>query len=286
MIPLTTPIYGSVTLGDLILFVVAIVVSVIIAKIVAMYLKKALADRIDRGELEKLIKVIQITIIFFGIWFALPSFDLDVGQLLVIGGTAGLIIAFASQKIVANLGSGLFLLIERPVKIGDTIRIGTISGTVYQIRVLSTILKTSEGIYVRVPNEQVFTSDITNYVASPARRFEYRITIGQREQVEEVRRAILALVSEHPFVLKHPPPSVHMAGLTESGMEIVVRIWAPSLVLDSLQAEMLWKIKQLLDQTGVEIPLPQRVIRYAEPRPPSEWQVGGKRHGEGNREGY
>jgi small-conductance mechanosensitive channel len=284
MISLDTPLYGSVTVGDLILFVIAVIVSVVIAKIVAMYLKKALSDRIDRGELDKLIKVIQIVIIFFGIWFALPSFDLDVGQLLVIGGTAGLILAFASQKIVSNLGSGIFLLIERPVKTGDTIRIGTITGTVYQIRVLSTILKTSEGIYVRVPNEQVFTSDITNYVASPARRFEYRITIGQNENVEEVSRAILALVSDHPFILKNPAPSVYMAGLTESGIEIVVRMWAPSMVLDSLQAEMLWKIKQLLDQRGVEIPLPQRVIRYADTRPHKELQEGGTRHAAGNRE--
>lgn len=272
MIPLDTPIYGTVTLGDLILFVIAVIVSVIIAKIVAIYLKRALSDRIDRGELDKLIKVIQVVIIFFGIWFALPSFDLDVGQLLVIGGTAGLIIAFASQKIVSNLGSGIFLLIERPVKIGDTIRIGNISGTVYQIRVLSTILKTNEGIYVRVPNEQVFTSDITNYVASPARRFEYRIMVGHRENVEAVNSAILTLISEHPFVLKNPPPSVYMAGLSESGIEIVIRMWVPSMVWDSLQTEMPWKIKQLLDRMGVEIPVPQRVIRYAEVQPPEKRQ--------------
>jgi small-conductance mechanosensitive channel len=282
MIPLDTPVYGSVTLGDLLLFVVAVIISVIIAKIVAVYLKRALSDRIDRGELDKLIKVIQVVIIFFGIWFALPSFDLDVGQLLVIGGTAGLIIAFASQKIVSNLGSGIFLLIERPVKIGDTIRIGDISGTVYQIRVLSTILKTNEGIYVRVPNEQVFTSDITNYVASPARRFEYRITIGHRENVEGVNSAILALISEHPFVLKNPAPSVYMAGLSEAGIEIGVRMWAPSTVWDSLQTEMLWKIKQLLDQMGVEIPLPQRVIRYADVQPREEREGGGQHHAEGN----
>jgi small-conductance mechanosensitive channel len=267
VIPLDTPVYGNVTLGDLILFGIAVIFSVIIAKIIALYLRRALSDRIERSELDKLIKVIQIVIIFFGIWISLPNFSLEIGQLLVIGGTAGLILAFASQKIVSNIGSGIFLLIERPVKIGDPIRIGTISGTVSQIRVLSTILKTSEGIYVRVPNEQLFTSDITNYVASPARRFEYRITIGQSEDVEEVTRAILALVSEHPFVLKNPAPSVYMAGLSESGIEIMVRMWAPSTVSDPVQTEMLLRIKQLLDQMGVEIPLPQRVIRYADPRP-------------------
>lgn len=285
MIPLDTPIYGTVTLGDLILFIFAIIVAVIIAKIAALYLKRALADRIDRGELDKLIKVIQIGIIFFGVWFALPSFNLDIGQLLVIGGTAGLIIAFASQKIVSNLGSGMFLLIERPVKIGDNIRIGSISGTVYQIRVLSTILKTSEGIYVRVPNEQVFTSDITNYVASPARRLEYRINIGHREDVEGVNRAIMALLSEHPFVLKNPEPSVSVAGLSESGIEIMVRMWAPSMVWDSLQTEMLGKIKQLLDKMGVEIPLPQRVIRYTDVQPREDRKEGGNRHVGESREG-
>lgn len=280
MIPLDTPIYGTVTLGDLILFIAAVTISIVIAKIAAVYLKRALSDRMDRGELDKLIKVIQVVIIFFGIWFALPGFDFDIGQLLVIGGTAGLIIAFASQKIVSNIGSGLFLQIERPVKTGDNIRIGTISGTVYQIRVLSTILKTGDGIYVRIPNEQVFTSDITNYAASPARRVDYRFTVGDREDVEAVTRAILDLVSELPFALESPSPSVTMTGLTESGIEILVRFWTPSTIWDSYQAGLPGQIRQLLGQMGVGTPFPQRVIRGP------DGNKGGERDEEGNQERY
>ncbi|MCG7855065.1 MAG: mechanosensitive ion channel family protein, partial [Methanoregulaceae archaeon] len=213
MVGLDTVVFGEVTVLDLIVFAISVVIIVIVARIIAIYLKRALSDRMERAELDKLVKVVQVVIILFGIWFALPSFDVDIGQLLVVGGTVGLIIAFASQKIVSNLGSGIFLLIERPVKIGDTIQIGDVEGTVNQIRILSTIVKTYEGIYVRIPNDQVFSSDITNFVANPARRFEYTVSIGYGDDAGKAVRVVRTLLEEHPFVLKNPAPSIFVSEL-------------------------------------------------------------------------
>ena len=263
MVGFDTVVFGEVTVLDLIVFAISVVIIVIVARIIAIYLKRTLSDRMERAELDKLVKVIQVVIILFGIWFALPSFDVDIGQLLVVGGTVGLIIAFASQKIVSNLGSGIFLLIERPVKIGDTIQIGNIEGTVNQIRILSTIVKTYEGIYVRIPNEQVFSSDITNFVANPARRFEYTVSIGYGDDAGKAVRAIRTLLQEHPFVLKNPAPSIFVSKLGDSGVEITIYIWAPSRVWWSVRTELLQKIKEALNREGIEIPFPQRVVTLA-----------------------
>lgn len=263
MVGLDTVVYGNVTVLDLIVFAVSVVIVVIVARIIAVYLKRALSDRMERGELDKLVKVVQVAIILLGVWFALPSFDIDVGQLLVVGGTVGLIVAFASQKIVSNLGSGIFLLIERPIKIGDTIQIGETSGTVNQIRILSTIVKTYEGIYVRIPNEEVFTSEITNYVANPARRFEYLVSIGYGDDAGKAVRVIRKLLEDHPFVLKNPAPSVFVSELGDSGVELTVYIWAPSRVWWSVRTELLQKIKEALNREGIEIPFPQRVVTLA-----------------------
>jgi small-conductance mechanosensitive channel len=258
-----TVVFGEVTVLDLIIFAVSVVIIVIVARIIAIYLKRALSDRMERGEVDKLVKVVQIIIILVGIWFALPSFDVDIGQLLVVGGTVGLIIAFASQKIVSNLGSGIFLLIERPVKIGDTIQVGEVEGTVNKIRILSTIVETYAGIYVRIPNEQVFSSDITNFVANPARRFEYLVSIGYRDDAGKAVRVIRTLVEEHPFVLKNPAPSIFVSELGDSGVELTIYIWAPSRVWWEVRTELLQKIKEALEREGIEIPFPQRVVTMA-----------------------
>jgi small-conductance mechanosensitive channel len=267
-----TVVFGTVTVLDLIVFAVSVVIIVIVARIIAIYLKRALSDRMERGEVDKLVKVVQIIIILVGIWFALPSFDVDIGQLLVVGGTVGLIIAFASQKIVSNVGSGMFLLIERPVKIGDTIQIGDVEGTVNKIRILSTIVETYAGIYVRIPNEQVFSSDIINFMANPARRFEYLVSIGYGDDAGKAARVISTLLEEHPFVLKNPAPSIFVSELGDSGVELTIYIWAPSRVWWSVRTELLQKIKEALDREGIEIPYPQRVVTMAGVKKPAAGQ--------------
>jgi small-conductance mechanosensitive channel len=171
VITLDTVIYNEIVVRDLIIFVVWVFGALILAKILAIYMKKSFSDRVSKPELDTLIKVIQVIIVLVAIYFGFPRIEVNLSEIILIGGTASLVIAFASQKLVSNFGSGLFLLIERPVKIGDTISIGDVSGNVDEIRILSTIIRTYEGIYVRVPNEKIFTSDITNYVANSARRF-------------------------------------------------------------------------------------------------------------------
>lgn len=260
---LNSVIIGNVTILDLVIFGIAVLVSAVIAKAVGFYLKRSLSDRVEQGELEFMIKVIQGLIIVIGIYLALPSFNINLADMLVVGGTIGLVVAFASQKIVSNFGSGLFLIIERPIKPGDSINIDSVSGTVEEIRILSTIIKTYEGIYVRIPNEKVFTSDITNYVANVARRFEYSIGISYQSDAEKAIRLVRGLLEKEPFVLRHPAPSVFVDTLGDSSVNLRVFIWAPSRVWWSVRTEMLWTIKKALEDAGIEIPFPQRVVTFS-----------------------
>lgn len=260
---LSVPVFGTVTLLDLLIFALSVFIVYIISRIVAIYLKKTFSDRVDPVELDKLVRVIQAAIIIIGVYASLPSFDINVADMLVVGGTIGLVAAFAGQRIVSNFGSGLFIIAERPMKPGDNVTIGQVNGTVDQIRVLSTIIKTHEGVYVRVPNEKVFTSEITNYVANVARRFEYSIGISYRSDAGTALRIIQSLLQDHPFVLAHPAPSVFVDNLADSSVTIRVFIWAPSRVWWSVRTEMLLAIKNALEEAGIEIPYPQRVITIA-----------------------
>ncbi len=261
---LSTMVIGEVTVMDLIIFAIITGISVFIAYVAGFYLKRGLSDTIRKDEMIKIVRLVQILLILAGIFISLPSFHVDFGELLVIGGTAGIIIGFASQRLVTNVGSGAFLMLERPMRIGDSVKIGDTSGTVDDIRVLSTTIKTYEGIYVRIPNETVFTSEITNYDANVARRFEYRIPIRYSDDADHAIYIIGNLLAGHPFVLKNPQPSVYVDELGDNGIIIMVRVWAPSSEWWSVRTEMLSKIKSALEKEGIEIPVPQRVVWFAE----------------------
>lgn len=253
-------VFGNIRVADLIVFFVIISASIIVARIIGAHIKKSLTDRVKKDELEKLIRIVQVIIVLIGIFIGLPSFHVDFAELLLIGGAASIIIGFASQRLVTSIGSGVFLIVERPVTIGDTVKIGETSGTIEDIRILSTTIKTFEGIYVRIPNETVFNSEITNYVANVARRFEYRVGIRYSDDAEKAIHIIRELLEAHPFVLKNPSPSIYVDELGDNAVIIMVRIWAPSREWWSVRTEMLLKIKMALEKEGMSIPFPQRTV--------------------------
>ncbi|WP_290596436.1 MULTISPECIES: mechanosensitive ion channel family protein [unclassified Archaeoglobus] len=256
-------LYQDVTLYDVLFVIVVMVVATIIAKLVTTNLRRTLIDKMKRDQLELMLKIIYfgiITVAFIGV---LPALGLELSGLLVAGGIVGIVIGFASQSVVANLVSGIFLISEKPIKIGDQINIDGVAGFVEDVNILSTIIRTYDGLYVRIPNEKVFTSNITNYVAHVARRFEYVVGIKYSDDAEKAIEIIKKLIEEHPFALKNPEPQVFVDNLGDSSVNIVVRIWAPSTEWYNVKMELLWKIKTELEKNGIEIPFPQRVVWFA-----------------------
>ena len=155
-------------------------------------------------------------------------------------------------------------MVEKPIKIGDGVSIDNVSGVVKDIRILSTTIRTYDGIYVRIPNDRVFSSNIQNYVAHVARRFEYKIGIRYSDDAEKAVKIIKSLLEEHPLILKEPAPAIFVEELGESSVNLSIRIWAPSNHWFSVKTEMLWKIKVALEKKGIEIPFPQHVIWFAD----------------------
>lgn len=125
MIP-STIVYGDVTIFNLLWIAVCLIIAVLVAKVVAINLKRSLKERMDRDRLEIATKVVYYTIIVIAVLLALPALGIRPSNLLVAGGVVGIVIGFASQSIVGNLISGIFLMFERPIKIGDQLRVDDI----------------------------------------------------------------------------------------------------------------------------------------------------------------
>jgi small-conductance mechanosensitive channel len=270
MIDQSLTVYGGVTLRDIVVFLVVVVISVVVATIVRANVRTALKERVAENMLHILENLVYYGVISLGVVIALPQLGLNLTGLLVAGGFAGVVLGFASQSVVSNLVSGLFLIIERPVKIGDQINVGDVSGIVKDIRVLSTIMRTYDGTYVRIPNERVFSSNITNYVVYPARRFQYSIGIAYEDDAEEAIKIIKKVLGEHPFVLVNPEPTVFVDDLGDNSVHLDVRVWAPSQVWYTVQMELLWNMKVELEKAGINIPFPHRVIHIAPEALPRE----------------
>ncbi|MFY1644845.1 mechanosensitive ion channel family protein, partial [Methanoculleus bourgensis] len=120
------------------------------------------------------------------------------------------------------------------------------------------------GIYTRIPNEKVFTSNITNYVHNAARRFEYGISIRYEDDANEAIRIAREVIETHPFALRSPAPSVFVDNLGDDGINLTARIWAPARNWWDVRAELLWDIVKKLEENGIEMPYPQRTVWFAD----------------------
>jgi small-conductance mechanosensitive channel len=256
-------IYRSVTVFDLVTAGVILIIAAVIAKVVSLYLRRLLKERIAKQHLEIIAKVVSYSIIVIALLTALPMLGLRLSGLLVAGGIIGLAVGFASQSIIGNLISGLFLMVERPIKIGNGVDIDGIVGIVEDIRIMSTTLRMYDGLYVRLPNQKVFTSRITNFSANVARRFQYLVGIRYSDDADKASSIIKSLIDKHPLALKNPEPQVFVDNLGDNAVNLIVRIWSPATEWYGVKMELLWRIKQALEKEGIEIAFPQQVVWFA-----------------------
>ena len=255
-------LYKKVSALDGLVAVLVVAVAFIAARLVAAYMRRAFKDKIRKDNLELAVKLINWTIVTVAVIYAMGALGFKLSGLMVAGGIAGVVIGFASQSIVGNLISGIFLMIERPIKIGDQVSINDYAGFVEDIRIISTTLRTFDGLFVRIPNEKIFTAPIVNYVNHIVRRIDYTVGIRYSDDADKAIAVIKHVIDEYPFALKYPEPVVFVETLGDNCVTIAVRIWAPVAEWYGAKKELLWRIKTELEREGMEIPFPQRVVWF------------------------
>lgn len=270
-IPNTINLFGTeVEPLTILLTIVTIVAGFAIARLVRMITNKYIGSRLPPDTRKTLGKTIYYVIIAIALFSALGVSGIDLSGVFLAGGIAGIVLGFATQSLFSNLISGIFLQIDKPMKIGDPVlitgKLPDVAGVVVEITTLSSRIRMFDGTYVRLPNSDVFLSEIRNFSSAAARRVEISVGVAYKEDSTKVIGMIRKNLKETPLVLVEPEPDVYVDSLGDSAVNINVWCWVPFSVWFDMKKQLVQQVKRELDANKIEIPFPQRVVYLNEDR--------------------
>lgn len=240
--------------------VIMFVLGLIAAKVASM-----LTGRVAGRYLEHQQAVLLRRVVFYGLLVvafasALHQLGFSLGVILGAAGILSVAIGFASQTSASNLISGLFLIGEKPFRIGDVIRVGNTTGEVLSIDLLSVKLRTYDNLYVRVPNETLIKTEIINITHFAIRRFDLMIGVAYHESLIRVREVLEAVADEFPLCLDEPKPLVLFVGFGDSSLNLQFSVWGARENFLELRNRIPERVKEAFDNAGIEIPFPHRTL--------------------------
>lgn len=199
------------------------------------------------------------------IWYAglsviaitvMAQLGVSLAPLLGAAGIVGVALGFASQTSVSNIISGLFLIAEQPFKVDDIITVSNITGIVLSIDVLSVKLRTFDNQFVRIPNETIIKTEVTNLTRFPIRRYNARISVAYKEDIARVREVLMDVAENNQYALSEPKPLIIFDGFGNSSIDLLFLVWAPREEFILLKNSINEEVKARFDEEGIEIPFP------------------------------
>ncbi len=257
---------GAITfnLNEILIFVLVIYVSNFIATIIQVFLEDDILNKMPlaKGLPHSIAVLVRYTIITAGVMLAINSAGLSMSNLTVVLGAFGVGIGFGLQNIFNNLVSGLILLFERPVQIGDTVEIGSLVGKVNHIGIRSSNIRTFDGAEVIVPNGNLISNELINWTLSDAqRRVEIIVGVSYDSNPDQVMEILMKIIKEHHFILKQPEPTVFFQELGDSSLNFRMLFWVYSYNdWQKIKSEVTTRVFRDLTDNDIEIPFPQRDI--------------------------
>ena len=179
---------------------------------------------------------------------------------IAIFGAAGLAVGLALQGSLSNFASGVLIVLFRPYRVGDFIEAAGISGSVEQVQILTTILKTGDNKQIIVPNSKIMDSIITNYSANDQRRIDLVIGVSYEDDLDKVRATLQELISSESRILAEPAPLIAVAELGDSSVNFFVRPWVSSADYWAVRFDLTEAIKKRFDKDDISFPYPQQDV--------------------------
>jgi small-conductance mechanosensitive channel len=250
------------------LFQIFLLIALLIAVFwISSRTKRFLFDRLltksglDRALQYAISQIVSNVVLIVGIIIVLENTGIHLGALAVFAGAVGVGVGFGLQNITSNFISGLVILAERPITIGDRIEVAGIAGQVQQIRARSTVILTNDNIAMIVPNTKFIDSPVTNWTyGDPRVRFRVPVGVAYGSDVNQVCEALIAAAREHPATLSDPAPNVYLEKFGESSIDFELVVWSREMSYRPrrFKSDLNFLIDKHLRAAGIRIPYPQR----------------------------
>jgi len=247
-------------IAALVIFIASFVLSIFGARAV----RKAARARIrDPETLQLLYLLTRWGILVLGTVIALDQVNFDVTSFIAGLGIIGFTVGFALQDIARNFVAGLLLLVQQPFDIGDAVKVGEYTGTVLEIRLRDTVIKTWDGEKVLLPNIEVYTQPIVNYSDLPLRRRTVHIALGYDEDVGRAIGVFLEAIRGVDGVLTDPAPNLFVNQLGDFALDLVAQFWVNQRThsLIKVHSQVVQAIKEAAEAAGIELPYPTQTVR-------------------------
>jgi small-conductance mechanosensitive channel len=236
---------------------------IVVSRILKRWLVKTALPRrhLDAGVSQAVATIIQYLFVLVGFLIILSTAGIDLTTLNVLAGAVGIGVGFGLQSIANNFISGLIILFERPIKVGDRIQVGEVNGDVRRIGARATTIRTNDNIEIIIPNSEFISSRVINWSHSDREvRLHIPIGVSYSSAPEDVRKTLLEVAASHQGVLKNPSPDVIFTGFGDSSLNFDLRVWTSGYITKPkvLQSDLNFAIQRKFGERRIEIPFPQR----------------------------
>ena len=258
-----TELFASVTIGSILLLLILFASVIIIERIVQ---KQLIRRFLSRTKLQSslqfgLSRIIGYTLIAVGFYVAFQLVGVDLSSLAIIAVSLGVGVGFGLQNIINNFVSGIIILAERPISIGDRIEVAGVAGRVTKMQLRSTTVVTNDNITMIVPNADFISNTVTNWShGDPKVRIRVPVGVAYGSDLKLLQRLLIEAAGEHPKALRDPSPVVLFTEFGDSSLNFELGVWTQEMTAAPIHftSEMNFIIEQKLRENDIEIPFPQR----------------------------
>jgi small-conductance mechanosensitive channel len=254
---------GGITVASLLALILLFALVVIGERVLRRYFVTRLLQRTHMQPALQfaVARVVGYAILVLGFYISLQMVGVNLGSLAIVAGALGVGLGFGLQNIISNFISGLIILAERPIAIGDRVEVGEVAGQVRAISLRSTTVVTNDNIAIIVPNADFITQRVTNWsYQDPRTRFRIPFGVAYGSDLAKLRRTMLEIADSHPKALKEPKPELFFVGFGDSSLNFELGVWSAEATTSPrrFRSEMLFAIEQKLRENDIEVPFPQR----------------------------
>ena len=226
----------------------------IIIKIISSALERSNTEDTVRIFVTNLLNTLLMIVVFIA---AINQLGIQTTSIIAVLGAAGLAIGLALQGSLSNFAAGILIVIYRPYKVGDYIQADNHLGTVDDIQIFSTVLRTPDNKVVVVPNGSIMNGSIVNFSHQKERRIDIVIGCSYDDDIDKVKEVLADVLSKDERILKEPKPRIALSELADSSVNFIVRPWVKNAEYLDVLYSLLEEIKKRFDKEGISIPYPQ-----------------------------